>query len=1528
MSGLVRLGVLRTLAIASLAIALLAGSVPGGDCDGNGRDDDADIAAGLVPDCDLDGIPDGCLVPAISFSPYVIFSGGDTGDLAAMDFDGDGHADLAFISNGYLGIRFGDGRGSLAARPDVGLVDLGRKPGLMAAADFTGDGILDLAVGASGNVQAGVVLRGRGDGTFEAPGPIGEGVILNRLVAADLDGDGRTDLAGISIDGTRILVLAGNGDGAFGPPAAFPTGEKPSAMAAADFDGDGEIDLAVADTDSSEVQVLIGDGAGGFREEGSLHAADGPVDLVAGDAGGDGLQDLLAANSRSATVSLLAGRPGGGFEPERSFPAGLSPSRLLLSDLDGAGNPDLFVTDSRLMQASVLPGLRLGGFGRPIGFPVSSGIPVPADFDEDGRVDIALSVGGSSDLIVLLLNRTESVPPADCNGNGIPDGCEAGDGVPDGCGRLPDPVRDCNGNGTGDDLDIASGSSPDCDGNGVPDECEIGPRLLDIPGGDVLDLEKSASAAAIGDIDGDGAPDVAAALREADAVALFLSTGRRSFSPAGSLPAGNGPSAIAAVDLDGDGIDDLAAVNSIARSLSVFLGKREGPQALPAAPANGALQVLAADFDRDGHIDLALPEGETGSYPALILPGRGDGGFLASIPTERYPSPASAAAADLDADGAIDLALLSKFITARWIAILSGRGDGTFEETRRIAAPVMTTLDAGDIDGDGVQDLALSSSSVQTGGCVLRGRGSFAIGPRLAAFARLAVFDLDGDGLRDIVGFRSSLIEVQYNGGGTFGPPLLLAPAESPSATAVGDLDGDGLADIVALNTKASILWGERPRGYRAAVSPDLSMGARLPAAQMEIGDLDGDPFPDLIVPATDEGRLVLLPYRGRGDGTFLPGVAPEVGRSGYEWVPGDFDGDGRLDLLTGIDRLYLGTGSGTFAEGPPAEFRWKSSQFLFDRRAADLDGDGRLDLLFAYREGIDVHLDIGGLRFVQTETSYMTRSGELKGMVVADFDGDGAQDLAAAGSAAGKEVLVALNRGPAIFGPPSRYPLGEPGATEGTNPSSLAAGDLDGDGSLDLIAANVKTQDVAVLRGDGTGSFLAPARTAAGAQAKSVAAGDLDGDGRDDVAAVVGESKGSLVVFTSTPEGNLRAPVTLMPAVGLGLLRLADVDADGVEDIFVLGRSSDPREFFLFRNASIPGARDCDANGVPDSCQIAGGSSPDVDADGVPDGCQPDCDGNSVPDAFDISRGSIPDCNRNGAPDSCDIGTGASRDVDGDGVPDECQADCDGNGVPDPAEVAAGTAPDCNGNSIPDACDIATKTSKDADKDGVPDECQPDCNRNGVPDAHDLATKTSADCDLNSIPDECDIAGDLDLDLDRDGVLDACQDCNENDLPDTLEIALGLVPDCDGNGIPDRCDIAGGASDCDRNGVPDSCDLAGGAPDSDGSGILDACEGGRQVPGDCDQDGNLSLSDAICLLGALFLGDPDRLPCGSGSTADPPNRALLDWDGGGRVDITDAVAMLGFAFLGMSPHHLAPLADEGQGCILIFDCPEQDSCP
>ena len=159
-----------------------------------------------------------------------------------------------------------------------------------------------------------------------------------------------------------------------------------------------------------------------------------------------------------------------------------------------------------------------------------------------------------------------------------------------------------------------------------------------------------------------------------------------------------------------------------------------------------------------------------------------------------------------------------------------------------------------------------------------------------------------------------------------------------------------------------------------------------------------------------------------------------------------------------------------------------------------------------------------------------------------------------------------------------------------------------------------------------------------------------------------------------------------------------SDCDADGIPDSFEITTGLDT---------------DCNNNGIPDSCDFASGGGADCNNNGVLDICEiangsgADCNHNGVLDSCE------PDCDADGIPNSCEIAAGAS-DCDSNGVPDSCQSDCDNDGIIDACEIAAG-APDCNANGIPDSCEIANGSAAYFNKDGIIDSCQPNMQFAGL---------------------------------------------------------------------------------------------------------------------------------------------------------------------------------------------------------------------
>ena len=350
----------------------------------------------------------------------------------------------------------------------------------------------------------------------------------------------------------------------------------------------------------------------------------------------------------------------------------------------------------------------------------------------------------------------------------------------------------------------------------------------------------------------------------------------------------------------------------------------------------------------------------------------------------------------------------------------------------------------------------------------------------------------------------------------------------TPLCIATGDLNGDGIPDLATANQGAgpntgsvSILLGNGDGTFKPAVEYDSGSNVTTSVA---VGDFNGDGILDLaIVNQTSRSDTSPFPAEldlllGNGDGTFRAGMSYIFGFVGRSVTAGDFNADGRLDLVVvtaSSTFILLGNGDGTF--GTPTDIG--GGRGLIGIVAADLNHDGKLDMAVTNYTGntVDVFLGNGDGTF-KPSGDYPTGYGP-ETVAIGDFDKDGNLDLvvANAGSAAtatgGTTVSVLLGNGDGTFKTTVSY-------FAGSEPVSAAVGDMDGDGKLDLIVADFDVDagnEISLLRGNGDGTFQAPVFYSADTGPEFVAVADLNHDGRLDVAVADFENSYVSVFLNST---------------------------------------------------------------------------------------------------------------------------------------------------------------------------------------------------------------------------------------------------------------------------------------------------------------------------------------------------------------------------------------------------------------------------
>lgn len=605
-------------------------------------------------------------------------------------------------------------------------------------------------------------------------------------------------------------------------------------------------------------------------------------------------------------------------------------------------------------------------------------------------------------------------------------------------------------------------------------------------------------------------------------------------------------------DVNGDGKLDLVAV-FVSRILSsetggvwVFLGNGDGTfQAgksellvfrgglLPAS------SIAAGDLNGDGKADLVF--GAPNQAPFTIALGNGDGTFnpqtlQVALPAAFFGGMVSAAIADLNGDGKADLVMSSNadLSSGTNVAVALGKGDGTFPSI--VLYPVLNSYDGfptaavavGDVNGDGIPDIVTSSGSILFGD----GKGGFPTRKDYAssAIGSVMLADFDGDGITDII---------VGNGNADFlsGTALLANQA----ATEIS-------------NPSMTVLFGKGGGAFVGAPVSAIGGGETLAAA-----DFDGDGFPDLAM--TTVGTAVTTILKGNGNGGFLPGVTLSTpGTVPLRVVTADFNRDGKPDLgvlvtvqsapnQTGQHnqvQIYFGNGDGTF--GAPLVFPVMDGLLPGYFAVPDLNNDGIPDLV------LDVDGSFGSTFYVWLGKGDGTFSGPVfqqaasyPSLAFGDFNGDGKVDIAVANTLS-TSVTVLLGKGDGTF--PTSVSSMLPGRING-GPQAIAAADFTGDGKLDLAVALFDTPEIAVLTGQGDGTFGAIHTSPA--SANSIFAVDLNGDKFTDLV-VVGPGPKGASALAGNGDGTFQPATTIVSLPLTVSAAIADFNRDGSPDVALTG--------------------------------------------------------------------------------------------------------------------------------------------------------------------------------------------------------------------------------------------------------------------------------------------------------------------------------------------------------------------------------------
>jgi hypothetical protein len=945
------------------------------------------------------------------------------------------------------------------------------------------------------------------------------------------------------------------------------TGTVPWFVAIGDLNNDGKRDLAVANSSSTSVSIFLNTSTStiSFATKVDYTTGGTPVSVAIGDLNNDGYIDLVAVNGGSASVSVLRNSGNGTFATNVDFTTGDSPFSVAIGDLNNDGKRDLAVANSSSTSVSIFLNTSTStiSFATKVDYttgdsPYSVAI---GDLNNDGLQDLAVANTGSASVSTFLNsgNGTFATKVDYTTGNSPFDVA----------------IGDLNNDGL-PDLAIANYNSASVstllnNGNGT-----FATKVDYTTWGNPVSI-------AIGDLNNDGYADLATANYTDDSVSTFLNNGNGTFATLVNYTTGTTPASVAIGDLNNDGKNDLAVANFGSNSISTI--RNTSPFSLSNTSANTQVTTSYTTPPSDYNSTLILyatssitqvpVDGTTYSVGNTI--GTSTVGCIdtnTSTSTARTCTTTGltngttyyfkAFVKDNYGNYSIGVVPTGSPTTPNKTTTL---GSGTDPASVTLApGGATTTLDAFTFQTDAATDtitaltIFIANASSTSKLEITNDAGTIVYGSSTNPTATSTSITLNNATLTASTTLTQYKIRITPKTQANL--PTATSSMLYPVTAFVSSWTGTNTnkqgsdtssTTVVTIDNISIPSFGIATSSVMFDTNLDFPTG--IQPYTVATGDFNKDGREDIVVTnnnITTGTTMSILMNTSTSTVSFANKVDYTTGESPMAVAVGDLNNDGFVDIVVTNDAsstisIFLNKGNGTFANKVDYPF----SGAVYSIVIGDLNNDGKADLVAT--DGVNNLVSI----FMNTSTttiSFATKVDYTTGsnpnsVAIGDLNNDGKMDLAVANFFS-DSVSIFINNGNGTFASKVDY-------TTGTTPVSVAIGDLNNDGKMDLAVVNYSSASVSTFLNNGNGTFATKVDYTTGNVPDSVAIDDLNNDGFMDIL-TASTGQNAVIIFLNDSLGNFTSTTTAFTGFQPNFVATADFNNDGKVDIITPNIGSD----------------------------------------------------------------------------------------------------------------------------------------------------------------------------------------------------------------------------------------------------------------------------------------------------------------------------------------------------------------------------------